>query len=125
MNRRGFLGAILAAAAAPAIVRADSLMRIVPRELAVASGPVVWETGSLGGFLAPQGLMAQLYDNMALCVCSMHFPNWKEGDDIVFPAVTGNDISSIALLRNGDMMVIREAIGLPITPNGGDIVLVQ
>ena len=35
MNRRGFLGAILAAAAAPAIVRADSLMRIVPRETEV------------------------------------------------------------------------------------------
>lgn len=31
MNRRGFLGAILAAAVAPAIVRADALMRIVPR----------------------------------------------------------------------------------------------
>jgi len=34
MNRRGFLGSILALAAAPAIVRADSLMRIVPREFA-------------------------------------------------------------------------------------------
>lgn len=33
MNRRGFIGSILAAAAAPAIVRADSLMKIVvPRE---------------------------------------------------------------------------------------------
>lgn len=32
MNRRSFLGTILAAAVAPAIVRADSLMRIVPRE---------------------------------------------------------------------------------------------
>lgn len=30
MNRRGFLGSILALGAAPAIVRADSLMRIVP-----------------------------------------------------------------------------------------------
>ena len=30
MNRRGFLGTMLAACAAPAIVRADSLMRIVP-----------------------------------------------------------------------------------------------
>lgn len=29
MNRRGFLGAMLAAAAAPAIVRAESLMKIV------------------------------------------------------------------------------------------------
>lgn len=32
MNRRGFLASCLALAAAPAIVRADSLMRIVPRE---------------------------------------------------------------------------------------------
>lgn len=35
MNRRGFLGAILAAASAPAIVRADSLMRIVSHETLV------------------------------------------------------------------------------------------
>lgn len=36
MNRRGFLGAMLAACAAPAIVRADSLMRIVPRDTLIA-----------------------------------------------------------------------------------------
>ncbi len=35
MNRRGFLGSILAACAAPAIVRADALMRILPKELVV------------------------------------------------------------------------------------------
>lgn len=35
MNRRGFLGAMLAAAVAPAIVRADSLMRIIPRDTTV------------------------------------------------------------------------------------------
>lgn len=35
MNRRGFLGSILALGAAPAIVRADSLMRIVPSQLLV------------------------------------------------------------------------------------------
>ena len=35
MNRRGFLGSILALGAAPAIVRADSLMRIIPRGLIV------------------------------------------------------------------------------------------
>lgn len=41
MNRRGFLGSILTACAAPAIVRADSLMRIVPRDLVlVTPGPV-------------------------------------------------------------------------------------
>lgn len=32
MNRRSFIGSILALSAAPAIVRADSLMRIVPRD---------------------------------------------------------------------------------------------
>lgn len=32
MDRRGFMGSILALGAAPAIVRADSLMRIVPRK---------------------------------------------------------------------------------------------
>lgn len=32
MNRRSFLSSCLALAAAPAIVRADSLMRIVPRD---------------------------------------------------------------------------------------------
>lgn len=30
MNRRGFLGAILAAAAAPVVVKAESLMRVKP-----------------------------------------------------------------------------------------------
>lgn len=35
MDRRSFLGSILAACAAPAIVRADSLMRIVPRDVGV------------------------------------------------------------------------------------------
>lgn len=35
MNRRGFLGSILAACAAPAIVRADSLMRIVPLDTVI------------------------------------------------------------------------------------------
>lgn len=32
MNRRGFIGAILAAGVAPAIVRTDSLMRIIPHK---------------------------------------------------------------------------------------------
>lgn len=36
MQRRGFLGAMLAAAAAPAFVRAGSLMRVNPRIIAPA-----------------------------------------------------------------------------------------
>jgi hypothetical protein len=35
MNRRGFLQSILALGVAPAIVRADSLMRVNPRETTV------------------------------------------------------------------------------------------
>lgn len=35
MNRRGFIGSILATCAAPAIVRADALMRIVPRNTTI------------------------------------------------------------------------------------------
>lgn len=35
VDRRGFLKAILAAAAAPAVVRADSLMKVIPRNVEV------------------------------------------------------------------------------------------
>lgn len=42
VTRRGFLQSCLALAAAPAIVRADSLMRVVPRELAVEVGQLDW-----------------------------------------------------------------------------------
>ena len=41
MNRRGFLGSILALGAAPAIVRADSLMRIVPRGTSLVTGAAI------------------------------------------------------------------------------------
>lgn len=60
MNRRRFitgLGGILAAAAAPAIVRADSLMRVVPREL------IVWPNGAFWGRSVPEmmaGAQAEL-----------------------------------------------------------------
>lgn len=45
MNRRGFLGTILAAAVAPAIVRADSLMRIVPRDTLFMDADLLYGTG--------------------------------------------------------------------------------
>ena len=35
MDRRGFIGSILALGAAPAIVRADSLMQIIPVDAAI------------------------------------------------------------------------------------------
>lgn len=37
ITRRGFLGSILASAVAPAIVRADSLMRIIPIDTTILS----------------------------------------------------------------------------------------
>lgn len=44
MNRRGFLSSILTLAAAPAIVRADSLMRIIPVETEILSGITFYES---------------------------------------------------------------------------------
>ena len=71
MNRRGFLSSIILAAAAPAIVRAGSLMRVVPRDTAIlqlapidsplqytlswhqkAVGAFGWERKSVGVFAA-------------------------------------------------------------------------
>lgn len=48
MNRRGFLGSLLAAAVAPAIVRADSLMRIVPTETTILSALEQFVVTSVG-----------------------------------------------------------------------------
>lgn len=47
MDKRGFLGSILAACAAPAIARADALMRIVPVETAVLTGTAIPATSAL------------------------------------------------------------------------------
>ena len=46
MNRRGFLGSILVALTAPAIIRADSLMRVVPTKTLILPASL---TG--GGFV--------------------------------------------------------------------------
>lgn len=56
MNRRGFLGAILAAAAAPAIVRGQSLMRVATiEELPAPDGFKVAEGSKL--LVPDSGLM--------------------------------------------------------------------
>lgn len=60
MNRRGFLTSMLALAAAPAIVRADSLMRIVPPEVEVltfASYDIVIDQGPSYRALREQALV--------------------------------------------------------------------
>jgi hypothetical protein len=50
MNRRGFLGAMLAAAAAPAIARASSLMPVVPVAPEVWTPPDTIYTGEIGSY---------------------------------------------------------------------------
>lgn len=53
MNRRGFLGAMLAACAAPAIVRAESIMRIAAPEIIVSDvAAIVSQYEALYGFTA-------------------------------------------------------------------------
>ena len=53
INRRGFLSSILALGAAPAIVRADSLMRIVSRDTTVVrfGGESLLFDGGLGRYV--------------------------------------------------------------------------
>lgn len=65
MNRRGFLGAIIATCAAPAIVRADSLMRIVPRYTTI-----VFDTETVMAHyrIGVMKLMNELLDNGALVI---------------------------------------------------------
>ena len=46
MNRRSFLGSILAAAAAPAIVKAEALMRLAPQRVVVPADALLgWNAG--------------------------------------------------------------------------------
>lgn len=63
MNRRSFLSSCLALAAAPAIVRADSLMRIVPRDVEVltaSSQDFVIDMEWLDGVTYEAGQIAQM-----------------------------------------------------------------
>lgn len=69
-SRRGFLGAILAAAAAPAIVKAGVLMPVRPRIIVPPRKIVVYEGGAHGlrngdiitmsGVYAPDGSLQRL-----------------------------------------------------------------
>lgn len=54
MNRRSFISSILALGTAPAIVRADSLMRIVPMDTVVE-----YDTYALGYLITPEEFWAE------------------------------------------------------------------
>lgn len=69
LSRRGFLASCIALSAAPAIVRADSLMRIVPRKMLVCDlrfvSPMEWYLKEVQNrvkyFYAPVGSEALRY----------------------------------------------------------------
>lgn len=65
MNRRGFLQSCIALAAAPAIVRADSLMRIVQRELSIIV-PTAAPISSLAGCIRVIGAYDLLTDGVLI-----------------------------------------------------------
>lgn len=56
MNRRGLLGAALAAAVAPAFVRAGVIMRPAPRQILRPDGYVLWGDGAHDDTVALQAL---------------------------------------------------------------------
>jgi len=64
IDRRGFLGAMFAACAAPAIVRADSLMRIVPTDTVIL--PANWAQALEYNLIENQFLTCQLVTREAL-----------------------------------------------------------
>lgn len=89
MNRRGFLGSILAAAAAPAIVRVGSLMpvtRIIvqdwPAAIVTASEVLAAQSGMNMLFRARMELMRNLIDNGVIASSARWEPK-NPGDTIV------------------------------------------
>lgn len=84
MKRRSFLGTILAAAVAPAIVRADSLMRIVPREtLFIDADLLLPDIGPFIDAMRPENIIGRVVSAQ-----------------IVSLAVAGIDESAIIYLTN-------------------------
>jgi len=89
MNRRGFLGAIIAACAAPAIVRADSLMRIVPRDTTLLL-PLEWDGFDWGAINRLKGEILAHALRDTLFGCSMYSVTMPKnvGDTITFRRVS-------------------------------------
>lgn len=106
MNRRGFLGAILAAAVAPAIVRASSLMQIVSR------GPV-WPTIPPNSFIGDpwevwDGFgMAQVKREGAAITFDMQ--NWL----LVPPGLNTVWSDELARVMASDLEAVAELSGIP------------
>lgn len=108
MDRRGFLGSILAACVAPAIVRADSLMRIVSRELLVLEAPVA-KTVTLTAF------QRTLYPMLQMAVAPGGVFQWR-----AFPGEEIIGLDDIASHRQGGVLVHRVGGRMLSVVNNGD-----
>lgn len=113
MNRRGFLlgaGGILASFAAPAIVRADSLMRIVPRDVSILPLPPIDVDVFVDG-------MARYMDRLAysILVRDQSGRHRIEQGSVVVPAEGFNsgDIVHIAELWHGESIETFQVVEAP------------
>ena len=104
LNRRGFIGSILALGAAPAIVRADSLMRVVARDTSVSRLPLDLIMDFSGGeySMAAQcgariALIKEMVLKEAFTLKAVMFdsPEWRAG------------VSNETTKNYGDTLIVR------------------
>ncbi len=88
MSRRGFLGMILAAAVAPAIVRASSLMKVVPRARYAVPEVCYWVDAD-GALLGP-------LDELVPCPL-MYFSKVREDFDYIDVSTLMSEAKEYAL----------------------------
>lgn len=94
-TRRSFLGSILALGAAPAIVRADALMRVVPRETTLLADDVIFSSVDFEG-----AMKAVVYNDVG-------WINWD-------PAADHHSLTRLALCTSdGGVHVLDLAWGKP------------
>jgi hypothetical protein len=114
MNRRGFLGAILAAGAAPAIIQAENAMRLwVPRQTLI-TGEIGWVNGFR--FIASDiykqdaaSAMAQMIDNQVVSALPETLKGaWRLLDDYGVP-----ESSRFVVVKPSLLPVLRAAKLVP------------
>lgn len=97
MNRRGFLASCLALGAAPAIVRADSLMRIMPVETEILPASALFYGKSIPSLLAEQQIGAR----MALARQLVAYRVMRDRGKPVIEALYQSDLAHYTLTLKG------------------------
>lgn len=110
MNRRGFIGAILAAAMAPAVVRADSLMRIVPRDALIIGGQGVLAGEDMLSFIREQTQFDIARDSLMMSFDI--FDGRTQLGVMVEIAATEYPSQVGAVRRNAHTLLLREAASM-------------